>query len=223
MTDRSGLTSIVAPPLEAPAYVRFQDIKTGEWIEGRSEPKIDPNHFRIYLDVRAYAPCRFVAHRGRTCGCKKKLVGHRYGPANLCTNVFANLVQAAIMGQTTSITDTGGSGRSVTKTVDGGVATRTGAAGTGGTAATVADTALQTETETTSSVTINAVSGSGSSGTFTVTYTVTAGADRIYQEVGLRMTTTSSGWVFCITHDTFTALNVSNTGTLAVTYTFTNS
>ena len=164
------------------------------------------------VKVVGYAPCRYTKHHGHACGCKKKILGIRELPVNLCTNVFAKFVQAAIMGQTTTITDTGGSGRSVTKTVDGGVATRTGAAGTSGTAATVADTALGAETETTTSVTINAVTGSGSSGTFTTTYTVTATAIRAYAEVGLRMTTTTTAWVFLITRDTFSVLNVSDTG-----------
>lgn len=221
--DVQGLTSVVAPPLIAPAHVRFRDVKTGEWIEGISEPKIDPNHWRIDLHVRAYAPCRREAHRGHSCGCKKKLTGERSGPANLCTNVFANWVRAGILGTTTTITDTGGTGRSVTKTVDGGVTTLTMSAGTGTTAATVADTNMQTQTETQTGVTVNAVSGSGSSGTFTVTATITATADRAYAEVGIKITTTTSSWVFLITHDSFSTLNVSSTGTLAVTYTFTNS
>jgi hypothetical protein len=248
--DRQGLTSVVRPVLATPVSVRFRDQATGQWLHGLSEPKIDPNHFRVHLDVRAYAPCkyqgtrrhgavRFFRQRGGkvigwpvavddgsccdVCGTPRELVAVREGPANLCTNVFAKWVQAGILGSTQTITDVGGTGRSVTKTVDGGTATITGCAGTGGTAATVADTNLQTQTETTTSVTVNAVSGTGSSGTFTVTYTVTATADRAYQEVGLKITTTTTAWVFLITHDTFTTLNVSNTGTLATTYTFTNS
>ena len=221
--DRGELTSS-SPPLEAPVYVRFRNLATGEWIEGLSEPKIDPNHFRIHLDIRAYAPCRFPQHRGRVCGCKKRLEGIRSGPANLCTNVFANLVRCGLLGTTTTVTDTGSTGRSVTKTLDGGGGNvLTGCAGTGGTTATVADVNMQTQTETQTSVTVNTVSGSGATGTFTVTFTITATADRAYQEVGIKTTTTTTAWVFLLTHDTFSTLNVSNTGTLAVTYTFTNS
>lgn len=219
-----GLTSVTLPPLIEPARVRFKDTKTGQWLEGVSEPKIDPNHMRIDLTVKAYAPCRNPKHhRPEGCGCKKRLTGVRTGPANLATAVMAKFIQAAIMGQTTSINDTGSTSRSITKTVDGGINTRTGHAGTGATAATIADVAMQTTTENTTTVTINATTGSGSSGSFTVTYTITATANRNYTEVGLVMTTTTTTWSFLICRDTFAALSVSNAGTLAVTYTFTHS
>lgn len=222
--DYDGLTTIVAPPVVAPAHVRFKDPTTGLWLTGISEPKIDPNMLRLHLDLKAYAPCHNSRHhRPEGCGCKKKLTGIRTGPTNLATAVFAKFIQAAIMGQTTSITDTTSNSRSVTKTVDGGVNTRTGHAGTGGTAATIADVSMQTSTENTTSVTINATTGSGASGSFTTTYTVTATANRSYTEVGLVMTTTTTGWLFLITRDTFSSLSVSNGGTLAVTYTFTHS
>jgi hypothetical protein len=222
--DYAGLTSEVAPPLVAPARVRFRDVKTGRWIEGCSEPKIDPNHFRIDLNVRAYDPCRHKAHWGQACGCKKKLVGLREGPANLCTNVFANLVRVALMGTATTVTDVLGTGRAITATMNGGVASMLGCAGTGVTAATVADTNMQTQTETQASVTVNTVSGAGATGTFTVTFTITATADRAYTEVGLKnVTTTSPFWSFLLTHDSFSVLNVSSSGTLATTYTFQNT
>lgn len=222
--DYDGLTTIVAPPVVAPAHVRFKDPTTGLWLTGISEPKIDPNYFRMDLNVKAYAPCHNRRHhRPEGCDCPKTLTGVREGPCNLAVNNFAKLVQAAIMGQTTSITDTTSNSRSVTKTVDGGINTRTGHAGTGATAATVADIAMQTSTENTSTVTINAVTGTGATGTFTVTYTITATANRAYTEVGLVMTTTTTAWLFLVTRDTFSVLNVSNGGSLATTYTFTNS
>jgi hypothetical protein len=222
--DYAGLTSDLALPRIAPATVRFRDVKTGHWMEGRSEPKIDPNHFRIDLQVRAYDPCHHKAHWGKACGCKKKLVGLREGPANLCTNVFANLVRVGLMGTTTTVTDVGGTGRSVDKTMNGGVNSMLGCAGTGVTAATVADTNMQTQTETQASVTVNTVSGAGATGTFTVAFTITATADRAYTEVGLKnVTTTSPFWSFLLTHDSFSVLNVSNLGTLATTYTFQNT
>jgi hypothetical protein len=247
VVDRQGLTSIVAPPLEAPVRVRFRDTTTGQWLHGLSEPKIDPNHFRIHLLVQGYAPCRWFGHpfhpyRGTLarllrrvpppdaahcpiCGLPRQLMAERDGPANLCTNVFGKFVQAAILGTTETITDTGAAGRSVTKTVDGGVvpASTLICAGTGGSAATVADTNMQTQTESIANPTVNAISGSGATGTFTVTGTITATADRAYTEVGIKVTTTTTAWVFLICHDTFSALNVSNGGTLATTYTFSNS
>lgn len=245
--DHQGLTTLLSSVLVAPARVRFHDPVTGAVIAGLSEPKIDPNHMRIHLKVEAFAPCvheqdthhqtvrRIMGHYGWSppaetlgnrcfiCGALRELTGVREGPANLFTNTYAKLSQAAIFGQTTTVTDTGSTGRSVTKTVDGGINVVTGAAGTGGTTASVADIALQTETETTTSVTINAVTGTGASGSFTMVYTVTATAARAYQECGLRVTTTTSGWVFLMAHDSFATLNVSLGGTLQTTYTVTNS
>jgi len=137
---------------------------------------------------------------------------------DLATKQLAQFVQALILASTQTISDTTGTGRSVTN------ATATSAvtilAGTGTTAAAYNDTALQTQTETVSG-TVNAYSGSGTSGSFTVTGTITATADRAYAEVGLRIT--CGGNTFLLCHDVFSVLNVSNTGTLAVTYTLTFS
>lgn len=219
MIDRQPLTN--KNPLVESVVVRFRDKKTGKWIEGVSEPKIDPNHFRIWLSIKAYEPCRFVHHRGRECGCKKKLTGVREGPANLLTNGFAALVQANILNNAPSnqIKDTGGTLRSITANTA--TSSLTGQAGTTGTAAAVTDNVLGAVTET-ATPTVNANPNTGTtSGTFTVTFTITAGADRAYAEVGLIVT--KATFIFLLCHDTFTALNVSNTGTLAVTYTFTNS
>src|SRR5262245_17960419 len=159
----AGLTSQIVPPLVAPARVRFRDAQTGRWLEGVSEPKIDLNMFRMDLLVRAYDPCARKAHWGRAggCGCRKRLVGGRSGPANLLTNVFGNFVRTGILGTNTTITDATGTGRALTKTLDGGVNSLLGCAGTGVTSSTVADTNLQTQTETTSSVTVNTITGTG--------------------------------------------------------------
>jgi hypothetical protein len=219
-----GLTTVVGPPVVSPAHVRFRDPTTGDWLTGVSEPKIDPNHLRIDLRVAAYAPCaQRRHHRPAGCACAKALIGLREGPANLAVNNLAKFIQAAIMGQTTSITDTTSNSRSITATVDGGVNQRQGHAGTGVTAATVADIAMQTSTENVTAVTINAVSGAGATGTFTVTFTIVAGAARSYTEVGLVVRTTTNSWLFLLTHDSFAALSVSSGGSLAVTYTFTNA
>jgi hypothetical protein len=248
--DRQGLTSVLTPPLIAPARVRFKDTRTGQWIEGISEPKIDPNHFRMTLDIKAYSPCpyegkdrlhrlmRTFHHRGGTlmgwptvtdgahcpvCGTARTLVGERHGPANLLVNNYAKLTQVGLFGQTTTVTDTTSNARSVTAAVlGGGITTKAIHAGTGATAATVADIAMQTSTES-AAATVNAVAGSGSSGTFTVTATITATADRAYVEVGIVITTTTNAWAFLLSHDSFAVLNVSSSGTLSTTYTLTNS
>lgn len=223
--DWNGLTSQVVPPKVEPARVRFRDPKTGVWLTGVSEPKIDPNMFRMDLTLKAYEPCARKAHWRRPggCGCAKRLVAQREGPANLLTNVFAMLSQVGVFGQTTTVTDTGGTGRSVTATVlGGGMASKNGHAGTGVTSATVADINMQTSTENVAA-TVNAVSGAGATGTYTITYTVTAGAPRAYTEVGVVCTTTTNSWAFLVCHDSFSALNVSSGGTLATTYSITNT
>jgi hypothetical protein len=221
--DYAGLTSS-SLPMVAPALLGFKDPQ-GHWILGQTEPKIDPNHFRVELHVRAYAPCRDRAHHGTACSCTKELTGIREGPTNLLTNVFGNLVKAGILGTTTSITDTGTTARSVTNTMSGGInaAQNLICAGTGVTTATVADINLQTQTEQVVAGAPSAISGAGATGTFTLAGTVVATADRAYTECGIKVTTTTNSWVFLIAHDSFSALNVSNTGTLAVTYSFNNS
>lgn len=216
---------IANAPAIAPARIKFRD-KKGHWIEGVSEPEVDPNHFRIWLRVEARDPCRRhptgLLADGAPCKCKRRLTGVREGPSNLCTNAFAALVQANILATapTNTVKDTGNTARTLSASQT--TSSLTGCAGTNSTAAAVTDYKLGTETETQSTVTVNANPTTGTtSGTFTVTYTITAGADRVYTEVGLKLT--QQTWVFQITHDVFAGLNVSNTGTLAVTYTFTNS
>lgn len=137
---------------------------------------------------------------------------------DLATKQLAQFVQALVLASTQTITDTGGTGRSVANASA--TTAPTILAGTGSTAAAYNDTALGTQTETVSG-TVNAYSGSGTSGSFTVTGTITAGADRAYAEVGLRCT--NGGNTFLLCRDVFSVLNVSNTGTLAVTYTLTFS
>jgi hypothetical protein len=196
-------------PLSESAYVKFRDKRTGEWIEGLSEPKIDPNHFRIHLKVEAR-------------DADGNLTGIREGPANLCTNAFAGLVEANIFATacTNQLYDTGHTLRTITASCATSVVT--GCAGTTNTAAAVTDYKLGTETETQASCTVGANPNTGTtSGTFTVIYVITAGADRAYVEVGIKVTALT--FVFQITHDVFATLNVSSGGTLTVTYTFTNS
>lgn len=236
----------------APARVGFRDPQTGAWLYGVSEPKIDPNHMRLSLTLKAYAPCKYEwtspahalargvrlvaeqragtqiqpmrpAHLCDVCGTPRVLVGERSGPCNLLTNVYAKMNQAGLFGTTTSITDTGGTSRSVTNTLNGGIvaASTLLCAGTGVTAATVADINMQSQTETVANPTINAVTGSGSTGTYTIVGTITATADRSFTESGIKVTTQTNSWQFLLAHDSFSSLSVSNTGTLALTYSIT--
>jgi len=194
--------------IKEPVRVRFKN-KKGRWIEGISEPQIDQNHFRIWLNVKAYDP-------------QGNLTGERDGPANLLTNQFAAFVQQQILNTDCANNPKDTSNTSRNTSTGTATSSLTGRAGTNATTAAVTDYALGTETETQASVTVNANPTTGTtSGTFTVTFTITASADRAYTEVGL--TIVKETWTFLLCHDVFTALNVSNTGTLAVTYTFTNS
>jgi hypothetical protein len=136
----------------------------------------------------------------------------------LATKQFAQLVQLNILDTAETVTDTTGTGDALS--VNSAATAPTILAGTGTTAATVTDNAMQTQTESVAA-TINAYSGSGSSGSFTVIGTVTAGAARAYAEVGLQVTVATKTFLIC--HDSFSVLNVSNGGTLAVTYTLTFS
>lgn len=162
-------------------------------------------NMRIHLDVKAYDP-------------DGSLVGHVCKDDDLATKQFAQFVMALMLNSTQSINDTTNTTRSIANASA--TTAPTVLAGTSGTAATVLDYALGAQTETASG-TVNAYSGSGSSGSFTVTASVTATATRAYQEVGLRVT--NGGNTFLVCRDTFSTLNVSNGGTLSVTYTITFS
>jgi hypothetical protein len=98
-------------------------------------------------------------------------------------------------------------------------------AGTGTTAAAVSDYKLQTQATTTSGyVTAVTANPSGSTMVITGTITNTSGGTLAYDEVGIYITVAT--WVFMLAHDaplTGGPFNVSNNGTLAVTYTATVS
>lgn len=170
----------------------------------------------IKLKVEAFEPCPI--HAPAQCSCGKVKTGECIKEHDLATAQFAQFVMALMLNSTQTIQDTTNTGRSIANNVA--VTTPTIAAGTNATAATVTDVALGTPTETIGA-TVNAYSGSGSSGSFTVTGTITAGSARAYAEVGLEIT--NAAHVFLICHDTFSVLNVSSGGTLAVTYTITLS
>ena len=148
-----------------------------------------------------------------------KITGVRYH--DMSTIGLAQFIQAQIWGYVTgTIKDTGGTGRTVTAYST--VSAQQIVAGTGTTAATFADNVLQAQSASTSgyvSATMNAISGS----TFTITGTITNGSGSTinYAEIGLYVTMNT--WIFMLAHDVFTALPVSATGTLGVTYTATFS
>lgn len=174
-------------------------------------------NIKIKVKIEAFEPCPIHGPLHEPCDCPKVSAGVRE-QGDLGTAQLAEFIQALILATTETITDTGGTGRSIANATA--TSAVTIAAGTGTNAATVTDTNMQTQTETVSG-TVNAYSGSGSSGSFTVTGTITAGANRAYAEVGLIITCSTHTFLLC--HDSFSVLNVSNGGTLAVTYTFTIS
>jgi len=182
-------------------------------------PDHEKGRMRIKVRLDARDPCPEHGPLGIACGCMP-IRESRQLDADLATKQFAQFIQANILAASQTIKAEDAS----TNSIGGAVPTVTSAptieAGTTGTAATVVDFALGTQTETVAA-TVNAYSGSGSSGNFTVTGTIVATADRAYQEVGLRITASTKNYLLC--HDTFSTLNVSNTGTLAVTYTITLS
>lgn len=139
---------------------------------------------------------------------------------DLGTIQLLGFIATNILDTAESIKDTGGTIRSITANSANSVINIV--AGTGVTAPAVSDFNLQTQSAGSSgsiSATVNAPSGS----TFTVTGTITnsSGSTIAYSEVGIECT--SATFVFLLSHDVFTALNVSNGGTLAVTYTATIS
>ncbi|MGC8580428.1 MAG: hypothetical protein ACP5MB_10285 [bacterium] len=158
------------------------------------------------------------------------ITGRYYNPLDLSTKQMAQWVQASIFNTAETITNTAGTGIAVTADTSPGT-TILICAGTGTTAAAVTDYALGTPiasgeyTAATASgsvaATIGAYSGSGTSGSFTVTGTITnsSTATIAYSEVGIVVGNGTNAYL--LTHDVFSALNVSANGTLAVTYTLT--
>ncbi len=182
----------------------------------QTEQLPDRGRVKVHLHVEARDPC--PVHKGRPCECEKPLVGVYDGP-DLATKQFSQLIQLNILATNETIKDT--SAVNNAETANAAASAPTILAGTGSTAATVGDNAMQTQTETVAGTVTAYVGGAGTSGTFTVTGTITAGADRAYAEVGLRCTVNAHLYLIC--HDVFSVLNVSSSGTLAVTYTITDS
>lgn len=142
---------------------------------------------------------------------------------DLETQAFAQFVLNNVFGSAQTITDTGGTGRALSALSA--TSTYNIVAGTDTTAAAVTNTNLGAQSTTTSGVhtaTIGAYSGSGTSGSFTLTATITngSGSSITYGEVGIELT--SATFVFLLARDVLSpTIPVSNTGTLAVTYTLT--
>jgi hypothetical protein len=201
MIDRQGL---LTQPTGMPA--QYVDKDTNEI---RTGYPLAPFHSYLHIEARE---------------ADGTLIGVREGPTNLCTNQFAAFVQYFILGNTSLNTNPKRLSDGAATAISGANTACLGLVGTGATAAAVTDYKLQTPTGDTISVatTVGSNPTTGTtSGTFTVTFTATAGSARAYAEVGLQITNNSNAYLVC--HDVFSVLNVSSSGTLACTYTFTNS
>jgi hypothetical protein len=168
---------------------------------------------KVKLKVEAFEPCPI--HAPAQCDCPKVLVSSYQNDADLTTAQFAQFVMCNILASAQTIKAEDATTASYGGATPATITAPTIEAGTSGTAAATADYVLGTATGETVAATVNAYSA----GSFTLTGTITATANRAYQEVGLRITTGGKNFLIC--HDTFTTQNVSNTGTLAVTYTMT--
>lgn len=172
--------------------------------------------FRVCLDVVGY-------------DADGNVTGRAHDEHDLVTQQFAQFAILNIFNQTStlSVTDTSGTVRSIVG-VPATLTALTIVGGTGTTAAAVTDTVIQTAASTTGTTsTVAAVTVLGgqatTTGTVTVTgtFTNTSGSSITYSELCLYVT--NAAHTFAITHDVFTGVPVSNTGTLAITYTITNS
>ena len=143
-----------------------------------------------------------------------RVTGVRYH--DMAVTGIAQFIQANLYATAESIKDTGNSTRAIAANTSTGTVQIV--AGTGTSGPTFADIALGSQTAGTSgyiAATVNALSGS--SFTLTGTITNTSGGTVNYSEIGI--TIVAGGWTFLLAHDVFTALPVSQNGTLGTTYT----
>jgi hypothetical protein len=184
----------------SPVIIGFKDVN-GNWIEGKSESIT--RHATLFLRVEAKDEFG-------------NLTAVREGPSNMTLKQFAQFVQANILNSAQTVTDTSNTARSVS--ANSASTAINIVAGTSTTAATFTDFKLGTQQGGSSgsqAATVNAISGQ--SFTVTATITNTSGGSVNYAEVGIQ--NTAATFTFQLCHDVFTAVTVSNNGTLAVTYT----
>lgn len=149
------------------------------------------------------------------------------GQEDLITQQWAQFCYTNIFGTTGSIIAITGS--TISTVVWSTLSALTIAAGTGTNAAQVNDHALQTIAGTTAGTCPGTLSafpaeGAATSGSFTITGTITnnSGGTINYSEIGIEIND-NAAHTYLLTHDVFVAVPVSNTGTLSITYTITNS
>jgi hypothetical protein len=184
---------------------------------------------RLKIRVVAYEPC--VRHAPMPCSCPdKKVVRLPNGqPAvhdnevDLGTTVLLGIFSCNVIGTGQTVNDTTATGRALA--ANSAVSAASVVAGTGSTPAAVGDTNLQAQSASTSGVqAITSCVVSGSTITIVGTITNGSGSTIAYDEVGLIVTV--GGHTFLLAHDaplTGGPFNVSNGGTLQITYTGTIS
>ena len=185
----------------------------------------------ITLDVKVYAPCRkHVGKSTQFCGCKPKITAQGHKEHDLKTTQYARLEMAGVFAESQTVKDTS----AATHTVAAGftASAPTIATGTGSTTPAVGDYVIQTPVTDTPAGTgkIAATVGSYTPGTttgaFVITGTITNGSagDITYKEIGIEVTIAT--FVYLVLHDLVngaTGYLVSIGGTMACTYTITNS
>ncbi len=152
--------------------------------------------------------------------------GRYQDAADLMTQQWAQFAYTQVFGTSGSIITI--TGATVSVPVWSTLTALTICAGTGTNAAQVSDTKMQTLSGTLAGTCPGTLSAfpptqSGTSGSFTVTGTITntSGSSITYSEIGLQMTLGANSYL--LTHDVFTGVVVSYTGTLSISYTVTNS
>jgi hypothetical protein len=187
----------------------------------------------ITLDVKVYAPCKkHVGKSTQFCGCKPQITAIGHKEHDLKTSQYARLEMAGVFAstQTSAVKDVDGD----LKTVAAGftASAPTICTGTGSTTPDVDDYAIETPVTDTPAgtgkiaATVGSYSGGTTTGAFTITGTITNGsaADITYKEIGVEVTIAT--FVYLVLHDLVngaTGYLVSIGGTMACTYTITNS
>jgi hypothetical protein len=176
---------------------------------------------RINLDIVARGPSPGFDTEGNPL--LGEITGTFQDKYDLGTVAFAKFIQTNLLATAETITDTANTTHAISANTA--ATAPLIVAGTTTTAAASNDYKLGGQSSGGSgsvAATVNAwTTTSSTSGNFTVTGTITntSGGTIAYGEVGIQIT--ASSVAFILAHDAFAALNVSNNGTLAVTYTIT--
>jgi hypothetical protein len=183
------------------------------------------------LDIVVYAPCKkHVGKSTQFCGCDPVITARGHKEHDLKTSQYALLEMAGVFAASQTVRDTS----NATHTVAAGFTTSAPkiVTGTGSTTPAVGDFAIQTPVTDTPAgtgqiaATVGTYVPGTTTGAFPITGTITNGsaADITYKEIG--MTVIIATYVYLVLHDLVNGVTgylVSIGGTMACTYTITNS